>query len=257
MSLISILTPTIRPKGLDLVSKSIQRQTYDSWEWIICAPQALKREIEKVLNNKIPYTFLGNSPLKPGQFWDLNYSYNRMIKESKGSLLVSWQDNIYIPPEGLESFWTAYKDTNGQGCISGVGDQYKSLDAFGKPYNKIWLDPRKTTKYGSFYECNWTDLEWNWCAIPKQALIAIGGFCEELDFRGFGMDGYQVNERLNELGYKIFLDQSNESYSFFHDRSDYGGKENWNNYNNLSNGEYEKVKQEFKKKKEWPIMKYI
>ena len=89
------------------------------------------------------------------------------------------------------------------------------------------------------------------------AIFDVGGFCEKLDWTGYGMDAYQVCERLDALGYKFFIDQSNESFTIRHDRSDFGGEEEWNKKNNMTNGGYERVREEFIKKGEWPRMKYL
>ena len=254
---ISVITPTIRPDGLAIVANSLKNQSFQNWEWIICSPKKLEKEIRKVIGDIVPFKFIGNPPLKSGQFWDLNYSYNQLIENSSGELLVSWQDWVYADSDGLEKFWTNYIATYKKALISGVGNQYAELDRFSKATILVWKDPRLTDKYGSFYECYFPDIEYNFCAAPKKVLHDVGGFCEKLDYRGYGMDGYQVNERLNELGYKFYLDQNNKSYSIYHDRSAHGGQENWDIHNNLTNGEYEKVRQEFKDRGEWPRMKYL
>lgn len=241
--MISIITPSIRPEALEIVAKSINKQTHDEWEWLIGSK----------FDPKIPYATWIKDDFEGG-FWTLNRIYNKLIKETKGELIVSLQDSIYVPPGGLESFWASFLDTKGLGLVSGVGDQYDKVDNFGKPYNKVWSDPRKRLDQGTFYECTFPDVEWNWCAVPKQALIAVGGFDNGLDFLGFGMDGYQVNERLDKMGYKFFLDQTNESYTLRHDRSSHGGEENWIKNNNLKNGMYEQRRKELVNNTNWPIL---
>lgn len=241
--MISIITPTIRKDGLGIVAKSIQKQTWDDWEWLIGSP----------FDPKIPWATWVKDDFTGG-FWTLNRIYNKLIRSAKGSLIISLQDNIYVPPGGVESFWESFLATDGQSVITGVGDQYDAVDAFGKPYNKIWNDPRKRMNFGSFYETTPDNAEWNWLAIPREILIEVGGFDEELDFRGFGMDGYQVNERLDAMKYTFYLDQTNESYTLRHSRDSHGGQENWDKYNNLTNGEYVKRKKELIDQKEWPVI---
>lgn len=157
----------------------------------------------------------------------------------------------------MQFLWDNYITTNKKACIATSGDQYESLDKFGKPQIKIWQDPRRNFKNGSFYEIFPQDLEWNVAAIPKKALYDVGGFCEELDWTGYGMDGYQVNERLDLLGWKFYINHDVETFTLRHTRDDFGGQENWDKYNNLSNGQYEKVRQEFIRKGEWPRMFYL
>jgi hypothetical protein len=232
--MISVITPTIYEDRLKIVKDSLDNQLFTDFEWLV------------------------GSPFKPGGiwvkdnykggFWSLNRTYNALVRASKGELIVSWQDNVWIPPDGLQKFWIAYQET--KSIVSGVGDQYKKLDEYGKPIIKIWDDPRKTDKYGSFYECVWNDAEFNWCAIPKKAFYDCGGFDEELDFRGYGGDQLQLCERLNDLGWKFYLDQTNESFTLRHGRIT-----GWDKNHVLQNGEYDKRKEELRGV--WPKLNYL
>jgi hypothetical protein len=244
--MITVITPTIRKEGLDIVAKSLQKQTWDEWEWLIGSP----------FDPEIPWATWIKDDFEGG-FWTLNRIYNRLFQEAKGELVVSWQDFIYAIPTGLESFWTSYLELGGRGLVSGVGDQYKSLDAFGKPYDKIWSDPRKGRDQhpGSFYECYWNDIEWNWAAIPKGAFFGVGGMDEELDFLGYGGDQLQVCDRLSDTGhYTFWLDRTNESYTLRHERDAHGGQEHWDANHTLFNGKYVARKSQLIKEKQWPIL---
>jgi hypothetical protein len=145
-------------------------------------------------------------------------------------------------------------DLQGNGCISGVGDQYKSLDAFGKPYDKVWSDPRRTLKYGTFYECQWNDCEWNLAAIPRKLFFAVGGMDEKLDFLGYGGDQMQISDRMSDMDYHFYLDQTIESYTLRHTRDDFGGQEHWDDNHTLFNGKYFERKNELIEKKQWPTL---
>jgi len=241
--MISVITPSIRKDRLEIVAKSLQKQTNEEWEWLIGSP----------FDPKIPWAKWIKDDFVGG-FWSLNRIYNKLIENARGDLIVSWQDSIYTPPTSLDAFWEDFQSTDGVALISAVGDQYDKLDNFGKPHNKVWVDPRKTNKYGSFYETNADNIEWNFCAIPKKALETVGGFDEGLDFLGFGLDSYQVNERLDESGYKLYLNQEIESYSLRHNRDDYGGEDSWNQHNMMQGNKYQKRKQELIEKKQWPII---
>lgn len=243
--MISIITPTIRKEGLDIVARSIQKQTHEDWEWLIGSS----------FDPEIPWATWVKDEFEDG-FWTLNRMYNKLFEEAKGELVVSWQDFIYATPGGLEAFWDAYKDTNGQGLISGVGDQYSKVDAFGKPYDKIWNDPRKTTRYGSFYECMWNDIEWNWAAIPRDKFFAVGGMDEGLDHLGYGGDQLQLCNRLSDILPRVsfWLDQSNESYTHRHGRDGHGGQEHWDKNHVLFNGKYQQRKDQLIKEDNWPTL---
>lgn len=249
---ISVVTPTIRPDGLGVVFKSLQKQSFKKFEWLVGSPQPwlLTSNYFKDKNFKtrwIPDDFTGG-------FWSLNRIYNKMFKEAKGEIIVSLQDWIHIPPDGLERFLGAFKEV-GEAIISGVGDQYERLNEFGKPEVKIWSDPRKNDN--GLYECYPNDAEWNWCAFPKKFIFEVGGMDEGLDFLGVGGDQLQVGERWDSMGKKFYLDQNNESFTLRHGREDFGGQESWDSKHVLFNGEYDKRKAELITSGKWPVLDYL
>lgn len=243
---ISVVTPTIRgDESLKLIDKSLLQQTFRDFEWIVCSP------------SKPSFDCIWVEDTFKGGYWGLNRAYNALFKASRGELIVTWQDWIYSKPDTLDKFWTNYKNTNG--CISGVGGQYSDLDEYGKPVNKVWADPRRTSKYGSFYECIFNDCEWNLAAIPKKHIYTVGGMDEKLDFLGFGGDQLQICERMNDAGVKFYLDQTLESFTLRHDRKDFGGQEKWDDNHVVLNGKYDLRKEELKRSGEWPdigMLKY-
>lgn len=241
---ISILTPTVRKEGLDIVCSALKKQNFADYEWLIGSP----------FNPEIPEAVWIHDDFEGG-FWSLNRIYNKMLKAAKGELIVSWQDWIWVPSNGLTQFWQSYEKTDS--VVSGVGDQYEQVGRFGKPEVKIWSDPRKNDKNGSFYECFPNDAEWNWCAIPKKDLFKIGGMDEELDFLGFGGDQLQVGERLDAIGVKFYLDQTNESYTVRHGRESYGGENRWDGNHVLFNGKYDARIAQLKAAGLWPYLNYL
>ena len=241
---VTIVTPTIRKEGLDVVRQSLLKQTHKDWEWLIGSP--FDPGIKEATWVKDDFE---------GGYWTLNRIYNRLFSRSNSELIISWQDWIYANPEGLEKFITNYEAT--KAIVSGVGDQYESVDKWGKPQVKIWADPRKNTSHGSFYECYPNDAEWNWCAIPLSAIKKAGGMDEGLDFLGYGGDQLQLGQRLDELGYKFYLDQTNESFTIRHSRDDFGGQSNWDDNHVLFNGAYDKRILELKTQGKWPVLDYL
>jgi hypothetical protein len=243
--MITIITPSVRKEGLNIIRQSLLKQTYKDWEWLIGS--AFDPEIPEAKWIKDDFS---------GGFWTLNRIYNKLISNASSNLIVSWQDWIYIPPDGLQKFIDAADKYPGA-VISGVGDQYEKIDKHGKPEIKIWSDPRKTDKYGSFYEIFPNDAEWNWCLIPKDALYNIGGMDEGLDSLGFGGDQLQVGERLNTIGTKFYIDQTNESYTIRHSRDDFGGQKNWDDNHVLFNGKYDARKDQLIHDGLWPKLDYL
>jgi hypothetical protein len=249
MAKIAVLTPTVRPEGLGLIEKSLKQQRFREFLWVVCSPEEPQGVSPDIW---IKDDFEGG-------FWSLNRAYNAMFRMVKQvPLCVSWQDWIYAKPDGLHKFWTNWDALHqGNQVISGVGHQYDRLDEYGKPTHQIWTDPRITDKYGSFYECNWNDAEWNFCAIPTELVFRLGGLDEELDMLGFGGDQLQLSERMNDVGTKFFLDQTNQSYTLRHTREKHGGEENWNDNHVLFNGKYDQRKKALKQKGEWPILSFL
>lgn len=252
---IDVITPSIRPQGLVILAKSLANQIKKPDRWIICGPELKREEVKRNIGKIFKYTYIGNPPLKKGMFWDLNLSYNQLFRESTAQIIVTWQDWIYAEPDALEKFVDNVLKTNA--VVSGVGDQYEGMNKWGRPEVKIWSDPRKTDKYGSFYEVNPNDAEWNFCAFPKPLIYAVGGMDEQLDFLGYGGDQLQVGERMDAIGVKFYLDQSNESYTIRHDRSDFGGQEAWDANHVLFNGKYDARKKELIETGQWPKLKYL
>jgi len=244
MPLVSVVTPSVRLLGLKIVKESLERQSFQDFEWLVASREKPKENCIWVKDSF------------QGGFWTLNRSYNSLFKKAKGDIIISYQDWIWVPPDAIGKFVDAIKNTNG-GIISGVGDQYERLNEFGKPEVKIWSDPRKHLKNGSFYEVYPSDIEWNWAAFLKEYIFEIGGMDENLDFLGFGGDQLQVGERWDALGYKSYLDQSNESYTLRHDRSDFGGQENWDKNHVISSGKYDKHKKELISSGQWPVLNYL
>lgn len=206
---ISVITPTVRPDGIELVERALRIQTFTDFEWLIVAPHhnwVLRTKVESVKRLLEPYK-------KEGTVWNLNRAYNYAIKKAQGDLIVSWQDWTYARPDTLERFYTHFEQEP-KTLVTGVGNKY-SDDTW---TSEVWKDPRKRTDQGTYYPCYFNDIEFNFCSVPRQAFFDVGGFDEELD-KMYGMDGYSVVDRINMLGgYDFKIDQTIESYSLEHPR---------------------------------------
>lgn len=245
---ISILSPSIRPFGVSLIDVALARQTFKDFEWLVCGPL----DKERLFNKNIRYNkhkYIGNPPLKKGMYWDLNSSYNKLIKKARGELIISWQDYTFADPDCLEKFWFHYRQEP-KTLVSAVGNKYDAV--YPELGAKVWQDPRERDDQGSFYGVYPQDIEWNLASIPKQALYDVGGFDESLDFLGFGMDAYQVNHRLDDLGgYDFKIDQTIKSYSLVH-----GRVENWDRDNVLGE-KYQTHTNKLKLGGKWPKLEYL
>lgn len=235
--MISVITPTARQDGIDVVAKALRRQTYRDFEWIIISPNGVSHKQADLL--------LEDPPKNEGDYWSFNKAMNKALRRAKGDIIVSVQDYTFFDPDGLEKFKFHIKK-NPKAVISGVGDKYNDENFV----TKVWEDPRKRKDYGTFYECYPNDIEFNYCALPKKAFYEVGGFDEYLD-KYAGMDHISVQERLDDIGYKFYLDQTNESYSLTH-----GRLEGWDN-NHAMHGGYQQRKASLKAKGKWPRLDFL
>lgn len=223
-----VVTPTIRPEGLHVVREALENQTFVDFDWLVCSPFDPKPFADWA--TWVPDNFKGGH-------WTLNRAYQAMIKQADCDLIVSWQDFTHAGRDALARFYKNYLFDD-KLLVSAIGDKYEN-EIFKV---KTWSDPRTAGK------CNFYDIEWNLCSCPKKGLEEVGGFVEEMDFEGYGMDGYCVNERLAEVGYSFYIDEKIMSYSVGHGRVD-----NWEE-KNLIHGGYEKIKQKLKSENRWPII---
>ena len=83
-------------------------------------------------------------------------------------------------------------------------------------------------------------------------LKEIGGFDEEADFLYFGLDGYQVNYRLEETGHSFYCDPKIESFSLGH-----GRVPDWDKKNGMGSGKgepYQRHVADLKSRNLWPVI---
>src|SRR3990167_3967958 len=237
--MISVITPSVRKGGLDIVSLALKRQTIDEYEWLIGSP--FDPQIVEAEWVKDDFE---------GGFWSLNRVYNKLITYAKSDLIVSWQDYTFADPDCLEKFLYHFRDEP-KTLVSAVGNKY--TDVYPTLGSVIWKDPRMRDDQGSYYPVFFNDVEGNLASVPKQAFYDVGGFCEDFDFGFYGMDFYGVIDRLNEFGgYDFKIDQTIKSYSLVH-----GRRKDWDKFNGLTDQKYEMFKRELKDKGKWVIMNYL
>ena len=152
---ISIISPSVRAGGLEVVSKALKQQSFRNFEWLIGSPFNPKKKEARWVKDDFK-----------GGFWSLNRIYNKMIKQAQGKLLISWQDYTFAKPDCLEMFWSHYKN-NPKVLVSAVGNKYTD-----KTWTcQTWKDPRERDDLGSFYEVFPSDVEWNLCSCEKKHCI--------------------------------------------------------------------------------------
>jgi glycosyltransferase involved in cell wall biosynthesis len=226
---------TNRPGGIDILWANMKRQTEQDFELVIVDALWQEREDEvKAYINDPRLVYVRQNPKPEGAHTGLAHADNQGFRACSGELIVCLQDYIWIPPQGLEKYWYHHQRLEGKALIGGVGHQYGKPDAsaivdpqgkitvFGQPFTKrpeviTYADPHMRSDQGSFYECYPPDWELNWCCIPRAVIYELGGMDEQYDFEGFAYDNANIAMRADMLGYKTYLDQTNECMGFDHD----------------------------------------
>lgn len=183
---ISVLTPSIRPLGLEIVRNGLLKQTFTEFEWLV--------EIG-----------LGKH--------DLNSAYNRMLRRAKGELVVSLQDHILIRPDFLQRWWNAHQENPNAFMTAPVG-KVDDLHYSSKP---VW-DWRayRNDETKNIRPCEWNCWEIDNGAAPLTALKAIGGFDEALDGH-WSADNVNVGKRAQLAGYDFKCLFDNPVLAYDHD----------------------------------------
>lgn len=179
---ISVISCSIRPRGLEITQKSLEEQTFKDFEWI----------------QEVSLTNRGH---------DLNSSYNKALRRAKGELIVSLQDFIKVTPDYLQKFWDAYQEDKRTFFTAPVG-KTKNEDYSG-PYAWDWRAYKDA-------KCTWRTWEIDSGAASLAALKDVGGFDEELD-QYWSCDNLSVGFRAELAGYKFKHIFDNPAVAYDHD----------------------------------------
>lgn len=177
---ITVITPTIRPAGLEITQYSLKNQTMKH-DWQVEIGYGVKH--------------------------DLNQAFNNLIRRSKGELIVVLQDYIRVGPLGLQKFWEAYQKYPDTFFTGPVG-KTNSPDFTGD----VKWDWRKE----GAEEVDWQHCEFDWAAFPRDAICKIGGFDEELD-NFWSCDNVNVCFRADQAGYRFRNINDNTAIAYDHD----------------------------------------
>ncbi len=211
--MISVVTPSCRSEMLPIIQKCLNRQSIKTFEWIIATPFS-PIELDRILDHE-QYVYVYEGEKKPGTYYSLNMAWNKAFRIAQGDLIVSIQDGLWFPPTLLESFWNHYQ-SNPRALVGAVGNQYDQI-VNGKPEHQVWVDPRRRTDFGSFWEINPIDLEYTLCSIPKKAIDDVHGMKEKWDLYA-ALSEKEMNLRMDVFGYRFFLDSTLEYRAVKHDR---------------------------------------
>lgn len=184
---ITVVTPTIRPEGLEITRQCLAEQTFTDFEWLTEVNTTGKH--------------------------DLNAAYNRMLKKAKGELIVSLQDYIKVSPIYLQNLWNCYQKNQNTfiTCPVGKVDNLEYLPPAKWDWRAYRNDETKNTR-----PCDWNCWEIDSGAAPLEALKEIGGFDEALDGH-WSADNVNVGCRAELAGYKFICLFDNPALAYDHD----------------------------------------
>lgn len=180
-TLISVLTPTIRPEFLDITKETLINQTFKDFEWLVEVGFGLE--------------------------YDLNKAMNKMIKRAKGKYIVFLQDCIRINEDGLQKFYDVLEKNNHAFVTSAVG----KVDKWGQEPRWDWRHFKK-----GLQENQWNNWEIDWGCCPLEDIKTIGGFDEELD-RYWSCDNVNLGCRAEIAGFNFWC-LENEAIAIDHDK---------------------------------------
>lgn len=126
---------------------------------------------------------------------------NRMIARAHGEWIISVQDFIEIP----------------EGALDYIASLEPAFYTF--PVGKISADsdePRWDWRISKDGDIHWQEWEICFGAAPREWLIAIGGFDEQLD-QAWGFDNVNVGFRAYEAGYPLKCDPTLRAIALDHD----------------------------------------
>lgn len=201
---LTVITPSVRPEGLEIIKKCLDRQTFKDFEWIVVSPFEYKDAI-----------WVQDPPKREGDFYRLNGAWNAALKRAKGELFVSIVDMIWFPPDTLEKLWGHYV-ANPRRCVTCVGHQYEKL-VNGKPEGLVWREPRVRPDFKSFYEVAPSEMELCVASLPMKAVKEVGGLDEEYD-KHAALSEKEMCYRIDKLGYTFWIEQSIEYRALYHPR---------------------------------------
>jgi glycosyltransferase involved in cell wall biosynthesis len=225
---VSVITPTSRWGGIDILYYALEKQTYKNFELILVDSHYYKRkdEVKKFMSG-IDVKHIPDPKKKKETAWNLNAAYNRAFKEASGDIYVFLQDYIWIPGDGLEKFVSHLLLLDKPDVVIGVGHKasYPSesknplgkITIFDKPFIDMpegisEIDNRIDGSVG-FVEQNYSFWELNWSSCRASLVKTLGGMDTEYD-NGYGCENLNLSIRAMMLGAKFYIDKGNVCLGF-------------------------------------------
>lgn len=184
---ISVITPTIRPQFLEITAKSLERQSFQDFEWLV----------------EINF---------PSHGFSLSKDFNKLLWRANGEIIVILQDCINVPnTDALKNI--AALDFDKKAYTFPVGKIAKQGDQEG--INWDWRKFRETAIGKSEITANQWEIDFG--AASRQMFLDIGGFDEEYD-QGWSWENVDAGWRAEAAGYRFICSQAADGVAIDHDK---------------------------------------
>lgn len=178
--MVSIITPTYNhEKFIGKCIESVLSQTYSNWEQIIIddgSSDNTERIVAEYDDNRIKYTKQENVGI-----YNLNKTYNKALKLSKGELVAILEGDDFWPSEKLETQIKAFEDPEVGLCWGKVRmiDNDNNLIETRPDNIEIYQNLSKNSLIEKLLVGNFIPA----CTVmcKKESLLKIGGFQQPLD----------------------------------------------------------------------------
>ena len=225
---ISVYTPTIRDGFWNIMASNLAAQKHSNLEWIIVDGQKDSREstakkYAEEYELDIKYIHQGQTKRTYG----LANANNLAIEAASGELFVFLQDFTLLTPTGLEELLNVSRKHPGD-FIAPVDTLFEMKIVPNLENKEDWFN-NNLEVIGPFIQRNIriqnrgirlsdsiTDFEQNFGAVPLATLKELGGYWEFFD-NGMGYDDTEIVHRANKLGYRIWVDDTNQCVCLDHE----------------------------------------
>lgn len=203
MPKLTVATPTIRVLGAQVTYASLQRQTLQDYEWLICTPKGLV----SVMQSYFPSATVYADPPLPENYITRTYAASNLLAmKANSNLIVSCMDYTELSENALQRLYDNYQyDDRRIWCV------------FGDFYHKLNPETFEFYEFGFTNRCCQTDTEKHritamqfdsaFAAVPKYAYQIVGGIDETYDMY-MGNAEKDFVARLEKLGYEMWTDHS-------------------------------------------------
>lgn len=128
---LSVIYPTNRLGGFDMMINCLKNQTYKDWELIVIDDYPERNLQDYILKQGIPITYYGKSKEKTYNDTPFPFSnvFNSGLLQATGDIVIFFQDYQWIPSYSLERWNTMYQNKM-DALITAIGIEISYIGKF-------------------------------------------------------------------------------------------------------------------------------